>query len=86
MCFENIPEPSNQINYDFDPNFVSCRVYVTELLETHDVGANRNGPPVFINIHFDSIAAVAERQSFVELWQPSFISAFASLKIGQKND
>ncbi|MFT4612989.1 MAG: hypothetical protein ACI9NT_000122 [Bacteroidia bacterium] len=50
-------------------------VYVTGSLDAHDVGADTEGQPIFVNTRFNCLATVSPRHSFELLWKPPFISA-----------
>lgn len=75
MRFQNVLEPNQRINNQFDGCYVPRTVHVTGRLDAHDVGVDKNGRALFINTRFNCIATTSDRHSFEPVWQPPFISA-----------
>lgn len=59
----------------FDRLFVPRVAHTTGDLDVHDVTVDDSGQVLFINTLYSCLATLDERQSFVPLWRPSFISA-----------
>lgn len=74
MRFENILQPDQRVNHNFDACYVPRTVHVTGHLDAHDVGINVEGKPIFVNTRFNCLATVSPKQSFEMLWKPNFIS------------
>ncbi|MHB8472079.1 MAG: TIGR03032 family protein [Gammaproteobacteria bacterium] len=62
---------------DFDRLYVPRVAHTTGELDVHDIAVDASGRVLFINTLYSCLATLDERQSFMPLWQPSFISALA---------
>lgn len=74
LRFENVLEPDQRINNQFDACYVPRTVHVTGSLDAHDVGIDEEGKPLFINTRYNCLATVSARHSFEMVWKPAFIS------------
>jgi len=75
MRLQNVLEPSQRINQQFDGCYVPRTVHTTGQLDAHDVGVEKSGRVLFVNTRFNCIATVSDRHSFEPVWRPPFISA-----------
>jgi uncharacterized protein (TIGR03032 family) len=75
MRFENVLQPNERVNNQFDACFVPRVVHVTGQLDAHDVGIDDGGRPIFVNTRFNCLATVSPRHSFEMVWKPAFVSA-----------
>ena len=86
--FENALQPG-QAAEGYDRLYVPQVGYVTGDLDIHDLAvdgssAEGSGAPagggrlVFVNTLFSCLATVSEKQSFLPLWQPPFVSKLAA--------
>lgn len=75
--FENSLAPG-QTNGDFDAYYVPRISYTTGDVDIHDVEADGNGMPIFVNTLYSCLATVDERYSFRPIWKPPFISRLAA--------
>lgn len=75
LRFENVLRPGERANEVFDACFAPRIIHITGRLDTHDVGIDRNGEPIFVNTRFNSVATVDPRDSFRTVWRPPFIDA-----------
>lgn len=62
---------------DFDRLYVPRVAHTTGELDVHDIALDASGQLLFINTLYSCLATLDEHQSFMPLWQPSFISALA---------
>lgn len=74
LRFENVLEPDQRINNQFDACYVPRMVHVTGNLDAHDVGIDSQGKPLFVNTRYNCLATVSPRHSFEMVWKPHFIS------------
>jgi len=72
--FENALPPGEKADDKFDRLFVPQVGYTTGGLDVHDVAADRDQRPIFVNTRYSCLATVSETTSFAPLWQPPFIS------------
>jgi uncharacterized protein (TIGR03032 family) len=75
LRFENVLEPDQRVNNQFDACFVPRTVHITGRLDAHDVGLDADGRPIFVNTRYNCLATVSARHSFEMVWKPPFISA-----------
>jgi uncharacterized protein (TIGR03032 family) len=75
--FENVLEPG-QTHNGYDRLYVPQISYVTGDLDGHDLALSDTQQVVFVNTLFSCLATVSDRNSFIPLWQPSFISKLAA--------
>lgn len=75
--FENALE-SGQIHQGYDRLYVPQVGYVTGDLDIHDIALDRDGQLVFVNTLFSCLATISDRNSFIPLWQPPFITKLAA--------
>ena len=74
VSFENVLAANERINDAFDACFVPRTFRLTGDLDTHDVGLDADGTPVFVNTRFNCLAAPSAKHSFRPIWKPSFVS------------
>jgi uncharacterized protein (TIGR03032 family) len=70
--------PAAAANRAHDAFYAPRRCWVTGDLDVHDLALLPDRTPVFANTLCSCLAAVAEDDSFVPLWQPRFISRLAA--------
>ncbi|MEM7444377.1 MAG: TIGR03032 family protein [Pseudomonadota bacterium] len=75
MRFENVLEPDQRVNNQFDACYVPRLVHLTGRLDAHDVGVDDQDRPIFVNTRYNCLATVSPRHSFEPIWRPPFISA-----------
>ncbi len=75
--FQNSLAPG-QYYQGYDRMYVPQVAYTTGDLDIHDIAADAEGRPVFVNTLFSCLATVSERYSFQPLWRPPFISRLAA--------
>ena len=75
--FENVLAPG-QLHEGHDRLYVPRVGYTTGDLDIHDIGVEKSGRVVFVNTRFGCLATVSERDSFIPLWQPPFVSKLAA--------
>ncbi|MCP5015112.1 MAG: TIGR03032 family protein [Ketobacter sp.] len=73
LRFENILEPHERVNGNFDACFVPRNVHTTGRLDAHDVGVTEDGQVIFVNTRFNCLATLSARHSFSPFWLPPFI-------------
>ena len=75
--FENALEPGQSVD-GFDRVFVPQVGYTTGDLDIHDVSVDADGKVVFVNTLFGCLATTSDRNSFLPLWQPKFLTKLAA--------
>jgi uncharacterized protein (TIGR03032 family) len=75
--FANILDPGQAYN-GYDRAYVPIVGYTTGDLDIHDMALDGNNRIVFVNTLFSCLATVGEKDSFVPLWRPPFISKLAA--------
>ena len=75
--FENAV-PAGESYDGYDRVYVPRVGYVTGDINVHDIAVAGTGQVVFVNTLFSCLATTSERESFVPLWQPPFISRLAA--------
>jgi uncharacterized protein (TIGR03032 family) len=75
--FENTLEPG-QAHDGYDRLYVPRVAWTTGDVDAHDVVVDANERVVFVNTLFSCLATVSERNSFVPLWQPPFVTKLAA--------
>jgi uncharacterized protein (TIGR03032 family) len=75
--FENVLQPG-QLHEGHDRLYVPRAGYTTGDLDVHDIAVEASGRVVFVNTRFSCLATFSERDSFIPLWQPPFISKLAA--------
>ncbi|MEO0373502.1 MAG: TIGR03032 family protein [Cyanobacteria bacterium P01_A01_bin.17] len=75
--FENALEPG-QTHQGHDRLYVPQVGYITGDLDIHDIVVDRDGQLIFVNTLFSCLATVCDRNSFIPLWQPPFITKLAA--------
>ncbi|MCV6597057.1 MAG: TIGR03032 family protein [Mangrovicoccus sp.] len=73
LRFENVLRPGERANEIFDACFAPRTVHFTGRLESHDIGLDDAGEPVFVNTRFNCLARVDPKDSFRAIWAPPFI-------------
>lgn len=71
--FENALLPG-QRHDGHDRLFVPRLCHVTGDVDSHDIGIDANGKPIFVNTLFNCLAAPSETHSFAPVWRPPFIT------------
>ena len=61
----------------YDCVFKPHRAWTTGDIDIHDIAADPEGHPIFVNSLFSCIATVDDHHSFRPLWKPPFISKLA---------
>jgi uncharacterized protein (TIGR03032 family) len=74
--FENVL-PAGQLHNGYDALYVPQSSWVTDDIDSHDIGVGTDGRPVFANTLFSCLATVSETASFKALWTPPFIDRLA---------
>jgi uncharacterized protein (TIGR03032 family) len=74
---ENALRPGERFEGRFDRLYAPRTAYVVGALDVHELGMDRHRRPVFVNTRYSCLAAPGLRDSFVPVWKPSFITAFA---------
>lgn len=62
----------------FDRLFVPQVAFTTGDIDIHDVSVDAAKRPLFVNTLFNCLATVSERESFVPIWYPPFITRLAA--------
>jgi uncharacterized protein (TIGR03032 family) len=75
--FENVLAPG-QLAEGYDRLYVPQMGYTTGDLDLHDVAVDHRGRVVFVNTLFGCLGTHSERESFVPLWKPPFLSKLAA--------
>ena len=75
LRFENVLRSDELANEIFDACFAPRIVHVTGRLDSHDVGLDASGAPIFVNTRFNCLATVDPRDSFRCVWKPPFIDS-----------
>ncbi len=75
--FRNVLEPG-ALHQDHDAVYSPRHAWVTGDLDIHDLARLPDGRPIFANTLFSCLATVSERDSFIPLWKPPFISRLAA--------
>lgn len=75
--FENATPPGQSAD-GFDRLYVPRVGYTTGDIDIHDIQVDASGRPIFVNTLFNCLATVSEKDSFVPLWRPPFISKLAA--------
>jgi uncharacterized protein (TIGR03032 family) len=73
----NILRPGELWEDRFDVVLMPRMTYITGNIDVHEVAADGDGRPVFVNTLYSCLATVDEKHSFRPIWKPSFISALA---------
>lgn len=71
--FDNLLQPGQVDDNGCDAFYAPRFSYVTGDLDTHDIGIETNGGPVFVNTLFNCLARPSPQHSFVPVWRPPFI-------------
>jgi uncharacterized protein (TIGR03032 family) len=58
----------------FDLSLMPRRTFITGDIDVHEVAADAEGRPVFVNTSYSCLATVDPVHSFRPIWKPSFIS------------
>jgi len=74
--FANVLRPG-QLYEGYDRLYVPRVGYTTGDLDIHDIAVEASGRLVFANTRFGCLATFSERDSFVPLWHPPFLSKIA---------
>lgn len=71
--FNNVLEPG-EMHQGYDKLFIPHLGWTTGDVDTHDIGIDAGGQPVFVNTLFSCLARPAETANFEVVWQPPFIT------------
>ena len=74
LRFENVLGEGQIANESFDVCYAPRRIHYTGNLDSHDVGVDAEGRPVFVNTRFNCLSVPSTRHSFETIWRPKFIS------------
>lgn len=74
LRFENVLAEGQIANNSFDVCYAPRRIHYTGNLDSHDVGVDAEGRPVFVNTRFNCLSVPSTRHSFETIWRPKFIS------------
>ena len=74
LRFENVLAEGQIANNSFDVCYAPRRIHYTGNLDSHDVGVDAEGRPVFVNTRFNCLSVPSTRHSFESIWRPKFIS------------
>ena len=74
LRFENVLAEGQIANESFDVCYAPRRIHYTGNLDSHDVGVDAEGRPVFVNTRFNCLSVPSTRHSFETIWRPKFIS------------
>jgi uncharacterized protein (TIGR03032 family) len=77
----NIPQMLSrlqQVQPQPDSAYIPTGVKVTGDVAIHEMEYDRDGELVFVNTKFSCLSRLDENYSFVPIWRPSFISAYAA--------
>ena len=72
--FANVLDGNERANEAFDACYVPRQTWLTGRLDSHDIGIDGDGRPLFVNTRYNCLATVAPRYSFQSVWQPPFIT------------
>ena len=75
--FENIL-PEGRTHNGYDRAYLPISGHTTGDVDIHDIAVDGSGRVVFANTLFSCLATTGERESFVPLWQPPFVSKLAA--------
>lgn len=75
--FENVLVPG-QLHEGHDRLYVPRIGYTTGDLDIHDIAVEASGRVVFVNTQFGCLATLSERDNFIPLWRPPFLSKLAA--------
>ena len=73
LRFESSQDAS-ALKRGIDRIYVPRHGFTTGDCDVHDVAANKNGLPVFVNTLYSCLASSSPRYSFEPIWKPKFIS------------
>ena len=73
----NALRPGERFEGRFDRLYAPRTAYVLGALDAHEVVVDRLRRPVFVNTRYSCLAAPGVSDSFVPLWKPAFVTAFA---------
>ena len=74
---ENIVPAGMVAHGAFDLSLMPRRTYITGDIDVHEVGADAEGRPVFVNTSYSCLATIDPIESFRAIWKPGFISELA---------
>lgn len=75
LHLQNVLEPNERMNQQFDAGFMPRHSEFTGELDLHDLGIDAQGRSVFVNTRYNCLATPDARHSFAQVWRPPFISA-----------
>ena len=71
---ENILPEGTLAQDRFDISLMPRQTFITGDIDVHEVGADADGQPVFVNTSYSCLATLDPVHSFRPVWKPSFIS------------
>jgi uncharacterized protein (TIGR03032 family) len=74
---ENILPEGMMAQGRFDLSLMPRQTFITGDIDVHEVGADSEGRPIFVNTSYSCLATIDPVQSFRPIWKPSFISELA---------
>ena len=76
MRFDSNPDPA-LAKKGIDRVYVPRHSFTTGDCDVHDIAADTEGRPIFVNTLYSCLATVSPRYSFTPIWKPKFISRLA---------
>lgn len=70
---ENMLQPGEVANGEFDAAYVPRRAFTTGDIDAHELGIAADGQPILVNTRYNCLAMLDPVHSFRPLWQPDFI-------------
>ena len=61
----------------FDLSLMPRQTFITGDIDVHELGADADGRPVFVNTSYSCLATIDPIHSFCPVWKPSFITELA---------
>jgi len=74
---ENILPEGMLAENRFDLALMPRRTFITGNIDVHEIGADEEGEPVFVNTSYSCLATLDPVDSFRPVWKPKFISELA---------
>jgi uncharacterized protein (TIGR03032 family) len=71
---ENILRPGQSLDGTYSHCYLPRVGHLTGVLDTHDVGVDRSGAPVFVATRYNCLATTSPVHGFKPVWRPPFIS------------
>ena len=74
---ENILPEGMTAQGRFDLSLMPRQTFITGDIDVHELGADRDGRPIFVNTSYSCLATLDPIQSFRPIWKPRFITELA---------